>query len=209
MKYPSVFPVFPHLIHCFEIEDFKKIQDQFIDCCYEEENKDPMGVLVSNEGGWQSHDFYTNKSDLRDNFIVTTLCEHIDNYFSNSTIFRSNFESQVVAMWLNINREGNLNHKHIHPGADMSGVFYIKIPDDCDCGGLEFSSPNFYIDYKSMKILKEDVNKEHNHFAAYEFLPQEGMGYIFPGHMMHGVKSNKSRQDRISVAFNILLNSKT
>ena len=34
--------------------------------------------------------------------------------------------------------------------------------------------------------------------------PEEGRMYVFPGWLEHGVEENKSDQDRVSIAFNVL-----
>ena len=200
----TIIPLFPNLIHGIEIKDFGKIRDNLIDFVYEQENNDPLGVIVSNEGGWQSR-----SNSHKDNIIADTIQNQLDSYFTNPDIFKSNFEVVLSGLWLNINREGNTNRLHAHPGADLSGVFWIKVPPDCDAGKISFASPHGYTDYISYVIHQESVCKEFNFYDTYQFSPREGTGLIFPGHLLHEVRPNMSRKDRISVAFNLNIRSRS
>jgi len=200
----TIIPLFPNLIHGIEIKDFGKIRDNLIDFVYEQENNDPLGVIVSNEGGWQSR-----SNSHKDNIIADTIQNQLDSYFTNPDIFKSNFEVVLSGLWLNINREGNTNRLHAHPGADLSGVFWIKVPQDCDAGKINFASPHGYIDYIPYVIHQESVCKEFNFYDTYHFSPREGTGLIFPGHLLHEVRTNMSRKDRISVSFNLNIRSRS
>ena len=200
----TIIPLFPTLIHSIEIKDFGKIQDQLIEFVYEQENNDPMGVIFSNDGGWQSRSNFQ-----KDNIIADTIQNQLISYFANPDIFKSNFDLILSGLWLNINREGNTNRLHNHPGADLSGVFWIKVPKDCDSGKISFSSPHSYTDYISYAIHQESVCKELNFYDTYQFPPMEGTGYIFPAHLLHEVRVNRSRKDRISVSFNLNIRSRS
>ena len=200
----TIIPLFPTLIHNIKIKDFGKIQDQLTEFVYEQENNDPMGVIFSNEGGWQSRSNFH-----KDNIIADTIQIQLTSHFSNPDIFKSNFEVILSGLWLNINREGNTNRLHSHAGADLSGVFWIKVPPDCDAGKISFASPHGYTDYISYVIHQESVCKEFNFYDSYQFSPQEGTGFIFPGHLLHEVRPNMSRKDRISVSFNLNVRSRS
>jgi uncharacterized protein (TIGR02466 family) len=54
-------------------------------------------------------------------------------------------------------------------------------------------------------MLTYPIDQE-NDFTAGELdmRPEEGRMYIFPSWLEHGVESNESDQDRISIAFNVL-----
>ena len=44
--------VFPTLIHSHRILTFEQIKDDLLKFIYEERKKDPVGVTISNQGGW-------------------------------------------------------------------------------------------------------------------------------------------------------------
>ena len=55
--------IFPVPVHNFEVNGFSEIQDELIDYAYKLKVEDPVGSLISNEGGWQSHSFEIHKED--------------------------------------------------------------------------------------------------------------------------------------------------
>ena len=57
--------------------------------------------------------------------------------------------------------------------------------------------------FKEHKLYSENFQEEHNAFLEYNFQPTEGFILLFPSHLQHCVKENKSDEDRISVAFNL------
>ena len=59
-----------------------------------------------------------------------------------------------------------------------------------------FNQINSYNEY-----FKNQINLHH----CYWFPPVEGRVLIFPSHLEHEVEINKSKEDRISVSFNIRL----
>ena len=55
--------LFPSVIHQFDVNGFSEIQNELIDYAYDLKNKEPEGVIISNQGGWQSLDFSVNNED--------------------------------------------------------------------------------------------------------------------------------------------------
>ena len=51
---------------------------------------------------------------------------------------------------------------------------------------------------QKMKNTKLNVYSQHLYFDI-----NEGMIFIFPGWLFHGVESNQNEEDRISMAFNL------
>ena len=66
--------LFPTIIHQFDVNGFDEIQNQLIDYAYQFKNKNPEGVKISNNGGWQSPNFDVNdENDLLQSFIINCL----------------------------------------------------------------------------------------------------------------------------------------
>ena len=61
LNYSSI-NLFPSVIHQFDVNGFSEIQNELIDYAYDLKNKEPEGVIISNQGGWQSSDFSVNLS---------------------------------------------------------------------------------------------------------------------------------------------------
>ena len=188
--------LFPSIIHQFDVNGFDEIQNQLIDYAYQFKNKDPEGVIYSNHGGWQSHNFdvVKDENDLLHSFLINCLSN-----FPN--IDKSiNFE---VDAWININKKGDYNEKHNHPNSHLAGVLYLKCPQDC--GNIVFDSPMGFECYQELKSYTEGFKELNNVFQSYAFCPLEGRIFVFPAHLAHQVEPNQSNEDRISISFNIWL----
>ena len=110
-----------------------------------------------------------------------------------------------VEAWINVNKLGDYNIKHTHPTSDLSGVLWIKASKDC--GKIEFQSPVEFQTYTEIESYTEDFKDSNNYYHTYYFSPTEGRMLVFPSHLQHQVRENKSNEDRISVSFNIRLSN--
>ena len=187
--------LFPSTVHVFNVNGFDEIQNQLIDYAYDLKNIDPEGVIISNQGGWQSHSFKVkNEDDVLQNFIINCL--------SGFPVITESTNIKVKA-WVNINKPGNYNVKHNHPGVDLAGVLWIKCPKNC--GEIVFDTPTAFQSHNEINSYTDDFKNQNNLFHCYNFIPTEGKILVFPSHLNHLVKQNKSKEDRISVSFNIQL----
>ena len=189
--------LFPSVIHQFDVNGFDEIRDKLIDYAYDLKKREPEGVSISNHGGWQSPDFsVNNEDDVLHYFIINCL--------AGFPVIDESFNIKVDA-WININKTGNYNIKHNHPGVDLAGVLWIKCPEDC--GVIVFDSPTGFQSHNEINSYNDNFKNQNNLFHSYQFDPTEGKILIFPAHLNHHVKENKSKEDRISVSFNIRLSS--
>ena len=196
LNYSSI-NLFPSVIHQFDVNGFSEIQNELIDYAYDLKNKEPEGVIISNQGGWQSSDFSVNNEyDLLHSFLINCL--------AGFPVIQESFNIKIDA-WVNINKPGDCNIKHNHPGVDLAGVLWIKCPENC--GVIEFDSPTVFQSHTQINSYTEDFKNQNNLFHSYYFNPTEGRILVFPAHLDHHVQKNKSTEDRISVSFNIRLSS--
>tara|TARA_B100001989_G_C24371069_1_gene379390 strand:- start:24 stop:644 length:621 start_codon:yes stop_codon:yes gene_type:complete len=192
LSYSTLY-IFPIPIHYFDVNEFSKIQNQLIDYCYNLREKDPVGNIISNRGGWQSHPFkIENHNDILHNFLIESL--------TNFPNIKKDVKFSVTA-WININGNGDFNITHCHPTSTLSSVLWIKCPDNC--GDIEFVSPYQYSAFEEVDSYIDDFKKnnllDHNVYIN----SKEGKMIVFPSHLHHFVNPNKSQEDRISVSFNI------
>ena len=96
-------------------------------------------------------------------------------------LFISNDETKncLPPFWFNISKKDDLTGLHDHSQtAILSGVVYLKAAKDS--GNLYFKKDN-----------------------EIEIEPEIGKLVLFPSHLKHGVRANKSNVERISLAFNL------
>ena len=189
--------IFPTPIHKFDVNGFSEIQDELIDYAYDYKKKDPKGVSLSNRGGWQSEGFeIINEDDVLQLFLINCL--------SNFPPIKESVQLRGYA-WININKPGDYNIKHVHPTNNLSGVLWIKCLENS--GDIVFDSPNNFESFLENKSYDDDFKKSNFIDDSYHCYPTEGRMIVFPSHLQHHVQENKSNEDRISVSFNIRLSN--
>lgn len=171
-----------------DIEQLKKF-------CYSEK-RNTEGRVLSNYGGWQSQDYSLNHPELQE--IASAL-----NLRMNQLLPDLGFKNKysVTNSWININGKNDFNRPHLHGASTLAAVFYVTAPPDS--GRLVLRNPTqnhvFCIDEKFV----EEWN-EINSFT-WEIEPEIGKLVIFPAWIDHYTMPNLTDDDRISLAFNILI----
>jgi uncharacterized protein (TIGR02466 family) len=104
--------------------------------------------------------------------------------------------------WCVVMREGDFNHQHIHPDANLSGVYYIATPKvmqnsttDQPHGCISFIDPR----------PRADAMRLPNQFSAHAINPKAGDLIIFPSYYEHSVAPFRGPGVRICIAFNAKL----
>lgn len=149
----------------------------------------------SNVGGWHSHDKVHLREDMTTfRTIVRSAAlgcaQHLGFNFENHDLF-------IKEMWFNENGPGHFNRTHIHPGAMLSGAYYVQVPEDG--GNIEFLDP----------ILARQTGafpartKDRRNAGVIEYPATEGGLLLFPGWIQHGVQPNRGTSPRVSISFNI------
>ena len=151
------------------------------------------GANVSNINGWQSSRLNIGNTPL-DYFFDEMLTNAKE--FADKISLRSNLI--MTTAWININGPGAYNQVHDHPKCMLSGVFYVKTPEDC--GNIEFRHPSLSPISRDWSKKQEEYNKYTS--PVWRFIPKENTLYIFPSWLDHQVFPNRSNEDRISISFN-------
>ena len=188
--------LFPTLIHEISIKNFRKIKDDIIKRVYLEREKDSDGVIKSNVGGWQSKEM-----DDGEELIISTIVNSVGEYFTRERILTGSKDLDFTNFWMNINNKDSYNMKHVHGNADLSGVFWIKIPPKS--GNIEFDSPFQYDRHNEVENYSPRLKEKCNLFPTYWLNPIEGNIVVFPASLYHRVMHNTTNEDRISIAFNL------
>jgi uncharacterized protein (TIGR02466 family) len=86
---------------------------------------------------------------------------------------------------------------HIHPGAVISGVYYVKVPsvvakpDRDHAGWIEFGRPDPRHDCR----VEPEVRR---------LQPREGRMVLFPSYLYHRTIPFATDEQRISIAFDVM-----
>lgn len=177
------------------LEDFD-LQD-VIDYSYELKNESE-GEKRSNYGGWHSSNVETKEGRLKPLFdeIQTRLDElHIQ------LGFKTTKKQSIRDCWININYKNSQNVIHMHPRSFFSGCFYVKVPENS--GSIVFNTPMKTL---SWVIHTNDIEVGNAYNTSQVVIkPKTGMLLFFPSWLEHYVQPNESDEDRISIAFNTVI----
>jgi len=163
--------------------------------------RDEKGITRSNSLGWHSavdmHHRKEYKTLLEEMFKMQQEIFEAEGYHPKTEPICDN-------MWANVNYKYSHNKNHVHPGAQWSGVYYIKCPPNC--GHIWFTDPcgQRHID---LPIMDPDKVKPIHYWREVHYEPIEGRIIMFPGWLTHEVAPNMSdltgeKGWRVSVSFN-------
>ena len=95
--------------------------------------------------------------------------------------------------WVNINKKGDYNQWHSHPGSELSGIWYITE----NYNSLEFRHPLQHVRTPLLFCMNE--------LSEFTMNCNAGDLLIFPSDLVHCVKAHTEETSRISVSFNMFL----
>ena len=193
----QLIPVFPSPILISEVENFKGTKKELVNWI-KKYQKTQDNFQVSGRNAWQSP---RNFSIVENSFLkYRTLIEKktADMMYS----FTDN-EYKIENMWINVNSPNGYNVSHTHPQSDLSAVLWINSPQRS--GKLCFTSPNVFPQHKTIERCRENIKQSLNYHHDFWIEPDEGKIIIFPSNLIHFVDVNESKEDRISISFNINL----
>ena len=159
--------------------------------CYDVEQSQD-GTNISNKGGFHSHDLDTNNIKIKEFMRQITS---FANVYSEQIGYG---EVKLSNIWCNINSYKDYNQLHCHPNSKVSGVYYVKTPENC--GEIEFHSPAYHV------LEQSSLSRADNPYTSISWwMPaEESILYLFPSWLMHLVRPNMNKEEeRISFSFNL------
>ena len=126
---------------------------------------------------------------------IKIACKDIFNY---QKLIYDQFE--ITGMWTNIVNENNNLRPHTHSNNFLSGVYYLQTDDNSS--NIVFSDPR----QQSNVITPKASERTIHNSSAWWFKPKQNSILFFPSWLQHYVEQNKSKEKRISIAFNIMFN---
>ena len=185
---------FPTPIITLDLVYYHKFRDALIEHIYKTK-ENTRSEQKSNNGGWQSPPVQ----------LPHEFGKHI---FSNvhtyglEQFLGERWTCQVGNLWYNVNPTGASNDRHTHPNCDLAGIFYVKIPEG-ECGDLELENPNHFQNFHMLNTMEEGLKDKTKASHSLWFPPEEGITVIFPSNILHRVLTNKTKEDRISISWNM------
>lgn len=155
----------------------------------------------TNQGGWHyKGDFFRLPDPVVDEFR-DELVEHVHAFLNRSRASERRKRDRFrLEGWINLNRAGDRNLLHCHPGSFLSGTYYVKTPENMQGGEIVFRDPRgpAVAMYETPGIELPWVGTG----TGIPFSPVTGYLMIFPSWLEHRVDPFTGPGERISIAFN-------
>jgi uncharacterized protein (TIGR02466 family) len=165
-------------------------------------------VQHSNLGGWQSSWDFADWGGQAARAVIDTARALADKLTADRTGQPARVPWRLNA-WANVNRAGNANEFHTHPGAYWSATYYVDdggIDADPALGGeFEIQDPRGVAPAMYAPLLAFAMPGGQSAGASELIRPKSGMLVMFPAWLSHGVRPYKGAGVRISVALNLSL----
>ncbi|MBB5693136.1 TIGR02466 family protein [Muricoccus pecuniae] len=162
------------------------------------------GVQRNNNGGWQSDDDFWSWSGPAGAALLDAATGLVNAFtglknadgeaLPGGPVWRSN-------AWANVNRAGDANHPHHHPGAFWSGVYWVDAGDGSG-GEFEIHDPRGILPSFFAPQLRMALPGCLSAGLTDYITPETGTMLIFPAWLVHAVRHYHGERPRISVAFN-------
>ena len=188
--------LFPSPVYDVELSlDTKPVASYCLDL-----KKKSNNILKSNVGGWQSSPL--DKEPLPLKALFKSIVNHANKF---NEVLRFKNPLRLGNSWININGYRDYNIEHIHPGAALSGVYYIK--SNSNSGNLRFLHPTKDLMSYDWSGLSWKEPNEYNSLTWW-FAPIENKLFLFPSWLRHYVDPNLNKEEeRISISFNLICSS--
>jgi uncharacterized protein (TIGR02466 family) len=108
----------------------------------------------------------------------------------------------ISGMWANVTNPNHRHPVHIHPNSLVSGILYIKTPENC--GKTAFTDPR-----PAARVLEPSYEEmfEFNS-GLMRYPPKRGTMLMWPSWLTHGVDRGfcvDENDERITIAFNVMM----
>ncbi|GGB29266.1 hypothetical protein GCM10011380_18460 [Sphingomonas metalli] len=167
-----------------------------------------LGVSKSNVGGWQSTDDMLRwGGDAA--AVLAAQCVAAAERMTADPSGRPASVRWQPEMWANVNRAGDSNQSHWHPGSYLSFVYYVDDgyagSGDRQLGGeLVFVDPRMpFLRMRTPDLRHRVANgavEEHETWVR----PFSGLLIAFPSFLAHSVRPYRGEAERLSIAINLV-----
>lgn len=174
-----------------------ELNQRLMEEAFQEEERDPIGMRVTNYGGWHSEWVVQNWKTEAARTLLARMEEARDLMAQRIPIPEEGIG--LTSVWVNINRNGHYNYPHWHK-AHLSGFYCVSDgnPDPLypDNGVTRLVKGRSRLPWKVTERPEDADIEEYTHPAT------EGSMLVFPGKLLHYVNPYYGDGARITIAFN-------
>ena len=166
------------------------------------ESREEQGVARSAVGGWQSAGDLFARNLPPVNSLRSQICAAVLQFLQALRCpTRSAGIKPDISGWANVCRNGHFHRAHTHPGAMLSGVYYIQ------AGTRDAAHPAAgLLELIDPRPTPTELSALFQLGGQREvILPQTLHLVLFPSTLMHYVNTYVGDEPRISVGFNITI----
>ena len=132
-------------------------------------------------------------------YIIENSLRFLEYQNINVNQFESSIRSKQMFLINKVNKGGS-HVKHAHPGAVISGCFYLKCSEQSP--PIILSDPRDYYKYISYQQIPNP--ERHSCLFPDFFVPiKQGLVLIWPSWLEHEVPHSTDDNERITIAFNL------
>tara|TARA_Y100000768_G_C23753000_1_gene574820 strand:+ start:154 stop:756 length:603 start_codon:yes stop_codon:yes gene_type:complete len=195
MLNPNLF--FSTPVWASKIDNYKETNEEIYNYIKKLQTDDQKGIIKSNIKGWHSKDFDLNATEPQK--FIKLVSPYINKVITDMDWDIKNQKVKISNMWSIINIGGAENAKHHHGNSAISAAYYVRAPKNS--GEIVFYDP------RPAPVFSHPNSNKPNTLNAMvnSISPVEGGLVLFPSYLEHSVNSNKSKEERIVISFNVSL----
>lgn len=169
--------------------------DSLCNHVYEMKDANPESLGYSSKNGWHSLFIEQNNKIVP---LLNGLMHDVGVLVKELGINYNRID--MNSMWAMINSKGSYNISHVHGMCNLSGVLYLKVPNNS--GDIVFEN---VLD-QSVGLFNQIKNQEYaGTYSSYNIKPESNLLLLFHPNQRHFVDINESDEDRISLSFNMVV----
>lgn len=163
-------------------------------------------MQASNAGGWHSSRDLLSWGGVRA-AEVAEMARAVATHMTRDRSGEAVRPDWTLTAWANVNRPGDSNFSHYHPGAFWSGTYYVddggRSGDEPTEGVFEMLDPRGSAPAMLSPSLAYAGEGGIAAGITETIEPRPGLLFLFPSWLHHQVRPHKGSRPRISVAFNL------
>jgi uncharacterized protein (TIGR02466 family) len=125
------------------------------------------------------------------------IWRHVQRFTSRLDMDLTEATLAMTDCWVNLMSREAVHPLHLHPGAVISGTFYVSAP--AGCSGIRFEDPRLEMS-SGAPPRRADCRQENRKQITYEV--ESGKIILFESWLRHGVEPNTTVEERVSISFN-------